>query len=339
MNSMRRGKVLIPGVGVIAIYCGIIVLCYGILMYVNKPTVDMKKQLNRFASGDLQEIRGKIQPGINLVAATTATPEILAKGKELYQANCTVCHGNDGMGDGPGGMALPHKPRNFHDVNAEWTNGNSIDRVFKTMTEGISARGMLAYDYLSVEDRFALVHHVRAYRKDSPSVTEDHIKAIDAEYSLSTGIKQPHQVSIKRAMEVLAVESKENSKAIKSLMNVVELDAKDGVIGAKLVLDMGPNLYSTLNILTRSRDKWSSNQNSFRIILGNSIRKGGIQASINTWSNNNWSIAFEYMKMSLTKLALDGSKKNGIRLGSLRNRQPVVNQTFKVTDGLLNQLN
>ena len=44
MNSKRRGQVLIPGVGVIAIYFGIIVLCYGILMYVNKPTIAIGKE-------------------------------------------------------------------------------------------------------------------------------------------------------------------------------------------------------------------------------------------------------------------------------------------------------
>ena len=76
MNSKKRGQVLIPGVGLIAVYFGLIVLCYGILNYVNRPTVEMKKQLNRFATGDLQQIRGKTQPGIDLKVATTATPEI-----------------------------------------------------------------------------------------------------------------------------------------------------------------------------------------------------------------------------------------------------------------------
>ena len=338
MISNRRGKVLIPNVSLIALYFGLVVLCYGILVYSNQPTITDNKQLNRFATGDLEQIKGKIQPGIDLVLATTATPEILAKGKELYQANCTVCHGNDGYGDGAGGAALPHKPRNFHDVDQKWTNGNSIDMVFKTMTEGIAARGMLAYDYLSVEDRFALVHHVRAYRKDSPEVTESHIAAIDAQYSLSKGIKQAHQVPVQRAMEVLASEAKARGESIDKLVDVVSEDAKDGVVGAKLVVAMSENLRYTLKILTRSRTNWSANQRTFKSILSNSIRKDGINARINTWDNQKWDMAHSYMKTSFNKITKTVNNDSSLLIGKINNTAPVVRQTFKVSESLMNQL-
>jgi len=38
-----------------------------------------------------------------------------SKGAELYQANCSACHGRDLDGNGPAGAALQPKPTNFKD--------------------------------------------------------------------------------------------------------------------------------------------------------------------------------------------------------------------------------
>ena len=39
----------------------------------------------------------------------------LAVGDAVFHQRCELCHGPNGMGDGPGGAALNPKPRNFHD--------------------------------------------------------------------------------------------------------------------------------------------------------------------------------------------------------------------------------
>jgi mono/diheme cytochrome c family protein len=36
-----------------------------------------------------------------------------AKGKVIFTTNCTSCHGDDGKGDGPVGVALNPRPRDF----------------------------------------------------------------------------------------------------------------------------------------------------------------------------------------------------------------------------------
>jgi mono/diheme cytochrome c family protein len=41
------------------------------------------------------------------------TPDNLAKGKALFDANCAVCHGSAGQGNGPAAASLNPKPMNF----------------------------------------------------------------------------------------------------------------------------------------------------------------------------------------------------------------------------------
>lgn len=38
-----------------------------------------------------------------------------AKGKTVYDARCSFCHGSGGKGDGPAGAALQPRPTNFTD--------------------------------------------------------------------------------------------------------------------------------------------------------------------------------------------------------------------------------
>ncbi len=62
----------------------------------------------------------------------------IARGGELYRANCQSCHGAEGRGDGPAGAALAHPP-------ADLTNhfhiapGNGDDYLFWRVSEGGAA--------------------------------------------------------------------------------------------------------------------------------------------------------------------------------------------------------
>ena len=44
------------------------------------------------------------------------TPETLADAEPLFTDNCVLCHGEKGMGDGPGAKTIKIKPANFTDA-------------------------------------------------------------------------------------------------------------------------------------------------------------------------------------------------------------------------------
>lgn len=124
-----------------------------------------------FCAADLWTRKQAIPAAVHAVATSTSagdlkalsvsTPELVSKGKELFDNNCAVCHGAQGNGDGAGGMALNPKPRNFHAPLADWKFGNTAESIFGTLFYGSAGTGMASYkESLSVRDRFALAHYI-----------------------------------------------------------------------------------------------------------------------------------------------------------------------------------
>lgn len=85
------------------------------------------------------------------------TPELLARGKEMFGQNCVSCHGAEGKGDGAAAAALNPKPRNFT-VATGWSNGRKPSQIFGTLTKGL--RAMPSFASLPSADRWSLAHYV-----------------------------------------------------------------------------------------------------------------------------------------------------------------------------------
>ena len=104
-----------------------------------------------------------------------STPELIAKGKTTFLAQCQACHGAEGKGDGPAAAALNPKPRNF--TSGYWKQGGTPTQVFKTISGGISGTPMAPFSSLSLFDRWTLVHFVRSLSPNTPPDTPETLAA------------------------------------------------------------------------------------------------------------------------------------------------------------------
>jgi mono/diheme cytochrome c family protein len=90
--------------------------------------------------------------------APTSTPELIAKGQASYVANCAVCHGDKGDGNGPAGASLSPKARNF--ITEKFKYGSKPEQVYKTISEGAKDTAMMAFAHLPEDERWALTYFV-----------------------------------------------------------------------------------------------------------------------------------------------------------------------------------
>lgn len=143
--------------------------------------------------------------GSKLKNAWIATPELIARGREQFNAQCVACHGPNGQGNGPAAAALNPPPRNFT-VNEGWKNGRKTTMVFKTLKEGLG--GMPAFSSLPVDDRWALAHYVislgpKPQPQDTPA---DFAKiGVDPTKSAGGGEEKAAEIPVDVAIERMSV--------------------------------------------------------------------------------------------------------------------------------------
>lgn len=144
-------------------------------------------------------------PPIDPKTVMSPTPELLARGKSLFDQTCATCHGTAGRGDGPGGKGLNPPPRNFT-VNSNWKNGTRIEGIFKTLEEGIKGSAMVSYNYLTKKDRMALVHYVQSLGTFDHGASDPSARAALEKLFSSAGEEIPNRIPVKQAVDILIAE-------------------------------------------------------------------------------------------------------------------------------------
>lgn len=203
-------------------YIAVVMILMG-LLYIGKlnPITENKIPLvspdSLIYSTELTLQEPKTIKAVELEMLKTPTPEMLAKGKELYISSCGSCHGNEGKGDGVAGVALNPKPRNFHG-NEGWKNGPKVSGMYLTLQKGIAGGGMSAYDFLSASDRLSIIHFIRAEFMTNPETdTDAELQTMDKTYNLTAGTIQPGQIPISDAEAIIMNSYLKNSKQVNNI--------------------------------------------------------------------------------------------------------------------------
>jgi len=282
--------------GLVYIYFFILIIAGG-LYYVNSLEVISRNSTAETLTDstilfhDVAFTKGSISPGMDLALLQNPTPEMISKGESLFKANCVSCHGNNGMGDGPAGVALNPKPRNFHAQDG-WVNGRKFSEMFKTLVAGIQKSGMPAYEYLPAPDRVNLIHYIRNFTKDFPVLDINEINLLDKQYSLSKGSINPSLIPVKVAKEKLIAEAGVNLNRAYKIIDIIE-SSNDA--NAKTFENITKDKFRAVSYLVTSAN-WANSLNDFIKEIVSNSSTNGFNNRLLSLNKDEWNNLFNYLK-------------------------------------------
>jgi mono/diheme cytochrome c family protein len=123
--------------------------------------VDAESGHSEEAEGDDHGVEAS---GNDLENPIAATDESITKGSRIYAANCAVCHGDTGLGDGVAGASLNPPPANLHEDHVQVLSDGGM---FSIIHNGVEDTAMPAFgETLDEDDIWHVVNFVRTYREN-----------------------------------------------------------------------------------------------------------------------------------------------------------------------------
>lgn len=88
-----------------------------------------------------------------------ADEESIARGQEMYEIHCLVCHGPEGRGEGT--VSTYFQEKKPADLTADNVLMENDGAIFMTITDGVGETMPALRGNLSVEDRWHVVNYVK----------------------------------------------------------------------------------------------------------------------------------------------------------------------------------
>lgn len=128
------------------------------------------------------------------------TPEVIAKGKAIFNRSCVLCHGIKGKGDGPAAFFFASyvapRPRDFNqDIfkfrTTPFGDLPTDEDLFRTVTNGVSGY-MPPFEGLTEEERWQVIAYVKSFNpkfktQSRPQVTVNFPKVPSSPESIAAG--------------------------------------------------------------------------------------------------------------------------------------------------------
>ncbi|QXH51722.1 FTR1 family protein [Pseudomonas fakonensis] len=118
-----------------------------------------------------RQLGARLAVAYEVSQAPVITPDP-ARGASLYAQNCSICHGDTGLGDGPAGVGLEPAPANLRDVAR--LDQLSLYDLYNTLGLGIDGTEMPSFaDQLDERQRWDVAAYIASFTADPQAAKGD----------------------------------------------------------------------------------------------------------------------------------------------------------------------